>query len=73
MLEKLGDFFNQDPQRQQDYQDFERRYRENPDQLSDEEAARRCGSASAAPSPNATARRLGTTAALTKVTRTTKT
>ncbi len=41
MLEKLGDFFNQDPQRQQDYQDFERRYRESPDQLSDAEAAQR--------------------------------
>ncbi len=41
MLEKIGEFLNQDPQRQQDYQDFERRYRENPDQLSDAEAAQR--------------------------------
>ena len=41
MLEKLGDFFNQDPKRQQDYQDFQRRYQENPEQLSDAEAAQR--------------------------------
>ncbi|CAN5890494.1 hypothetical protein BH24DEI2_BH24DEI2_14720 [soil metagenome] len=41
MLEKLGDFFNQDPQRQDDYHDFQRRFEADPDQLSDAEAARR--------------------------------
>lgn len=41
MFDKIGEFLNQDPKRQEEYQDFQRRYQENPDQLSDEEAARR--------------------------------
>ena len=40
MLEKLGQLF-EDPKRQEEYRDFERRYQEQPDQISDEEAARR--------------------------------
>jgi hypothetical protein len=41
MFDKLSEFFNQDPKRQDDYRDFERRYREDPNSISDEEAARR--------------------------------
>ncbi len=42
MLDKaLGEFFGQDKNREEDYRDFERRQRENPDQVSDQEAARR--------------------------------
>ena len=41
MFDKLNEFFGQDSNRQEDYRDFERRYRENPDSISDEEAARR--------------------------------
>lgn len=41
MFDKLNEFFTQDSSREQDYRDFERRYRENPDSISDEEAARR--------------------------------
>ncbi len=41
MFDKLNDFFGQDSNREGDYRDFERRYRENPDSISDEEAARR--------------------------------
>lgn len=37
----LKDFLGQDPSREADYQDFERRQRERPDEISDEEAARR--------------------------------
>lgn len=41
MFDKLNEFMGQDTNRQDEYRDFERRYRENPDQISDEEAARR--------------------------------
>ena len=41
MFDKLNEFFGQDSSKQEDYRDFERRYRENPDSISDEEAARR--------------------------------
>ena len=41
MLDQLGQFFGQDRSREDDYRDFERRYREHPDQISDQEAARR--------------------------------
>ena len=40
-LDRLGDFFGQDTRREQEYRDFEQRYRENPNQISDAEAARR--------------------------------
>lgn len=40
-MDKLNQFFGQDTNREQDYNDFERRFRENPDSISDEEAARR--------------------------------
>jgi hypothetical protein len=41
MFDKLNEFFSQDTNREQDYRDFDRRYRENPEGISDEEAARR--------------------------------
>ena len=41
MLDRLGQFFGQDQTREQEYQDFERRYREDPSSISDAEAARR--------------------------------
>ncbi len=41
MLDRLVQFLGQDESRQQEYRDFERRYNENPDQISDAEAARR--------------------------------
>jgi len=41
MLDKLNQFFDQDPKREEDYRDFDRRYSENPDSISDDEAARR--------------------------------
>ncbi len=41
LLGKLEGFFNQDPKREEDYRDFERRAREDPNSISDEEAARR--------------------------------
>ena len=41
MLDKLGDFFDGQPERQKDYRDFQRRYQTHPDRVSDEEAARR--------------------------------
>lgn len=41
MFDKLNELLGQDPNRQNEYHDFERRYRENPDQISNEEAARR--------------------------------
>ena len=31
MLDQLGQFFGQDRSREDDYRDFERRYREHPD------------------------------------------
>ena len=37
----LGEFFGQDKKREEDYRDFERRQRENPEQISDREAAQR--------------------------------
>ena len=37
----LGEFFGQDKSREEDYRDFERRQRENPEQISDREAAQR--------------------------------
>ncbi len=40
-MDKLNQFFGQDTSREDEYRDFERRYRENPDSISDEEAARR--------------------------------
>ncbi len=41
MMDRLGQFFGQDQTRADDYRDFDRRYREAPDQISDREAARR--------------------------------
>ncbi len=41
LLGKLEGFFGQDKNREQDYRDFERRVREDPSSISDEEAARR--------------------------------
>ncbi len=41
MFDKLTQFMGQNSSREDDYKEFERRYRENPDQISDEEAARR--------------------------------
>ncbi len=41
MFDKLNEFFGQDSSREQDYRDFERRYREDPSSISNEEAARR--------------------------------
>jgi phytoene dehydrogenase-like protein len=41
MFERLGQFFGQDDTRQQEYQDFTRRYQDDPSQISDAEAARR--------------------------------
>lgn len=40
-MDKLNQFFGQDTNREDEYRDFERRYREDPDSISDEEAARR--------------------------------
>ena len=37
----LNEFFGQDKKREEDYRDFERRHQENPDQVSDQEAAQR--------------------------------
>jgi hypothetical protein len=41
MLDRLAQFLNQDQGRQQEYRDFERRYQEHPEEISDAEAARR--------------------------------
>ncbi len=41
MLDRLNELFGQDRSREDDYRDFERRYREQPEQISDREAARR--------------------------------
>jgi hypothetical protein len=41
MLDRLSQFLGQDESRQQEYRDFERRYNEDPNQISDAEAARR--------------------------------
>ncbi len=41
MFDKLNQFMGQDSSRQDEYRDFERRYREDPDGISEEEAARR--------------------------------
>ncbi len=40
MLDRLNQFFGQDPNRQQQYQDFSRRYQQDPQQLSPQETAR---------------------------------
>ena len=40
-MDKLTDLFGGDQSRQDDLRDFERRHRENPDDISEEEAARR--------------------------------
>ena len=40
-MDKLNDLFGGDQSRADDLRDFERRHRENPDDISDEEAARR--------------------------------
>jgi hypothetical protein len=40
-MDRLGQFFQQDNNREHEYRDFERRYREQPDQISDREAAQR--------------------------------
>src|SRR5690349_4476231 len=40
-LDLLQRFFGNNPQRQQDYADFAQRYQNNPNSISDEEAARR--------------------------------
>lgn len=41
LLGSLGQFFGQDPARQQQYQDFTQRYNTDPNQISDAEAAQR--------------------------------
>lgn len=41
LLGKLEGFFKQDPQREQDYRDFDKRVQNDPNSISDEEAARR--------------------------------
>lgn len=41
LMDRLGQFFGQDPNRQQDYQDFAQRYQNDPSQISEAEAARR--------------------------------
>ncbi len=41
MMDRLNQFFGQDPTRHQDYQDFSRRYQADPSSISDAEAARR--------------------------------
>lgn len=41
MMDRLGQFFGQDPQRQQDYQNFSQRYQQDPNSISDQEAAQR--------------------------------
>lgn len=41
MFDKLNQFFGQDQNREQDYRDFEKRYANDPNSISDEEAARR--------------------------------
>lgn len=40
-MDRLGQFFGQDTNRQQEYQDFAQRYQQNPSQISEAEAARR--------------------------------
>ena len=41
LFDKLGEFFGQDQNRQQEYQDFSQRYQQDPAAISDAEAARR--------------------------------
>lgn len=41
LMDRLGDFFNQDNQRQQEYQQFSQRYSTDPHSISEAEAARR--------------------------------
>lgn len=41
MMDRLNQFFGQDPTRNQDYQDFAQRYQNDPNSISDAEAARR--------------------------------
>lgn len=41
MFDKLNEFMSQDSGRHDEYRDFERRFREDPDQISQEEAASR--------------------------------
>lgn len=41
MFDKLNQLMGQDSSKQDEYRDFERRYREDPDTISEEEAARR--------------------------------
>ena len=41
MFDKLNQLMGQDGNKQDEYRDFERRYREDPDGISEEEAARR--------------------------------
>lgn len=41
LMDRLGQFFGQDSNRQQEYQDFHQRYQNDPSQISDAEAARR--------------------------------
>src|SRR5438067_2203251 len=41
MLNRLSQFLDQDPSRQQDYQNFAQRYQQDPNSISDEEAAQR--------------------------------
>ncbi len=41
MFDKLDPFMGQDGNKRDEYRDFERRYREDPDGISEEEAARR--------------------------------
>ncbi len=41
MMDRLNQFFGQDNSRQQEYQDFAQRYQNDPDSISDAEAAQR--------------------------------
>lgn len=41
MMDRLSQFFGQDTTRQRDYQDFAQRYQDDPQSISDAEAARR--------------------------------
>jgi len=41
MMDRLGQFFGQDQSRADEYRDFQQRYQQSPDQISEREAARR--------------------------------
>lgn len=41
MMDRLGQFFGQDQSRTEQYRDFQQRYQQSPDQISEQEAAQR--------------------------------